>query len=85
MTNRKYTHHEARLASKRFAASLKKRGATQGQVLAILLPNIPEFAVIALGAIEAGLIVTTINPVYTPCTLVTFYIGHVFAHQEHAH
>jgi acyl-CoA synthetase (AMP-forming)/AMP-acid ligase II len=54
------------LACKRFAASLKKRGATTGQVLAVLLPNIPEFAVTALGAVETGLVVTTINPVYTP-------------------
>jgi len=56
-----------RLACKRFAASLVKRGATPGQVLAVLLPNIPEFAVTALGAIEAGLTVTTVNPIYTPC------------------
>lgn len=71
VTNRKFTYHETRLACKRFAASLKKRGATSGQVLALLLPNIPEFAVTALGAIEAGLAVTTINPVYT-----SFEIAH---------
>ncbi|XP_025410729.1 4-coumarate--CoA ligase [Sipha flava] len=73
LTNRKFTYHQARLSSERFAASLKKRGTTSGQVLAILLPNIPEFAVTALGAIEAGLVVTTINPVYTP-----FEIAHQF-------
>lgn len=73
VTDRKFTYHETRLACKRFAASLKKRGATTGQVLAVLLPNVPEFAVTALGAIEAGLVVTTINPVYTP-----FEIAHQF-------
>ncbi|VVC29373.1 AMP-binding, conserved site,AMP-dependent synthetase/ligase,AMP-binding enzyme, C-terminal domain [Cinara cedri] len=65
-TNRKFTYHEARLASERFAANLRKRGATPGQVIAILLPNIPEFVLSALGAIEAGLTITTINPIYTP-------------------
>ncbi|XP_060864704.1 uncharacterized protein LOC132940916 [Metopolophium dirhodum] len=73
VTNRKFTYHETRLACKRFAASLKKRGATTGQVLAVLLPNVPEFAVTALGAIEAGLAVTTINPVYT-----SFELAHQF-------
>jgi acyl-CoA synthetase (AMP-forming)/AMP-acid ligase II len=57
---------------------LKKRGTTSGQVLAILLPNIPEFAVTALGAIEAGLVVTTINPVYTPCTQQFFILFFFF-------
>lgn len=69
ITNRKFTYHETRLACKRFAASLKKRGATPGQVFAVLLPNVPEFAVASLGAIEAGLVVTTINPIYTPFEL----------------
>ncbi|KAL5241560.1 hypothetical protein ACI65C_008970 [Semiaphis heraclei] len=73
VTNRRLTYHETRLACKRFAASLKKRGATTGQVLALLLPNVPEFAVATLGAIEAGLVVTTMNPVYT-----AFEIAHQF-------
>ncbi|XP_027842120.2 uncharacterized protein LOC114123376 [Aphis gossypii] len=73
ITNRKFTYHETRLACKRFAASLKKRGATPGQVFAVLLPNIPEFAVASLGAVEAGLVVTTINPIYTP-----FELAHQF-------
>lgn len=51
-----------------------KRGLAQGQVLAVLLPNIPEFAVCTLGAIEAGLVVTTINPVYTPCTRLRYQL-----------
>ncbi|XP_060839511.1 uncharacterized protein LOC132920831 [Rhopalosiphum padi] len=69
ITNRKFTYYETRQACKRFAASLKKRGATPGQVFAVLLPNVPEFAIVSLGAIEAGLAVTTINPIYTPFEL----------------
>ncbi|XP_025196142.1 probable 4-coumarate--CoA ligase 3 [Melanaphis sacchari] len=73
MTNRKFTYYETRLACKRFAASLKKRGATPGQVVAVLLPNVPEFAITSLGAIEADLVVTTINPIYT-----SFELAHQF-------
>lgn len=36
-----------------------------GDVIAICLSNIPEFPIATLGAIEAGLIVTTMNPIYT--------------------
>ena len=36
-----------------------------GDVIAVCLPNIPEFPIATLGAIEAGLIVTSMNPIYT--------------------
>lgn len=38
----------------------------KGDVVAILLPNCPEFAISALGILEAGLVLTTLNPIYTP-------------------
>jgi len=41
-------------------------GLRQGDVLGILLPNIPEYAIAIHGAIEAGIIVTFANPLYTP-------------------
>lgn len=34
-------------------------------MIGICLPNIPEYAVALLGAAEAGLVTTTINPIYT--------------------
>lgn len=37
----------------------------KGDVIAIVLPNVPEYAVIVLGAMEAGLTITTVNPIYT--------------------
>jgi acyl-coenzyme A synthetase/AMP-(fatty) acid ligase len=40
-----------------------------GDTLAVVLPNIPEFPLVMLGAIEAGLTVTTVNPAFTPGTL----------------
>lgn len=35
-----------------------------------MLPNVPEYAIAALGAMEAGLIVTTINPSFTQCKTI---------------
>lgn len=36
------------------------------EVVGLMLPNIPEFVIICYGAIEAGLTVTAVNPLYTP-------------------
>jgi acyl-CoA synthetase (AMP-forming)/AMP-acid ligase II len=41
-------------------------GFETGDVLAVALYNCPEFHLILLGAIEAGMVVTTVNPEYTP-------------------
>lgn len=35
-------------------------------VVGLLLPNIPEFAIVTYGAMEAGLTVSFVNPLYTP-------------------
>ena len=34
-------------------------------MVAIVLPNLPEYPVIFMGASEAGFVVTTLNPIYT--------------------
>lgn len=44
----------------------KKLNLRKGDVVAIMLPNIPEYPVCLLGSIEAGLTATLINPLYTP-------------------
>lgn len=36
-----------------------------GDVIAAVLPNLPEYAILILGAAEAGLQLTTVNPTYT--------------------
>lgn len=45
--------------------SLLKTGLKLGEVLALSLANCPEFAVIVLGALEAGIKVSTVNHSYT--------------------
>lgn len=36
-----------------------------GDTIAVCLPNCPEYPIILLSAIEAGMIATTLNPIYT--------------------
>ncbi|KRF80638.1 uncharacterized protein Dvir_GJ16795, isoform B [Drosophila virilis] len=67
ITDRQYTYAQLRDASAAFAVRLQtKFKLFKPDVLAICLPNMPEYPIAALGAIEAGLAVTTINPIYTP-------------------
>ncbi|XP_055544507.1 uncharacterized protein LOC129729739 isoform X2 [Wyeomyia smithii] len=66
VTGRSYTYGKLRDHCAALAIRLQQKcGLGYGDTLAICLPNVPEFPAITLGAIEAGLIVTTINPIYT--------------------
>jgi acyl-CoA synthetase (AMP-forming)/AMP-acid ligase II len=44
---------------------LQKVGLKRGQVVGLILPNIPEYIPTIHGALEAGLVVTFVNPIYT--------------------
>lgn len=70
ITGQKYTYAELRILCKKFATALQNRGYRPGQVLSIMLPNSPDYAIATLGAIEAGMIVSPINPIYTACESV---------------
>lgn len=43
----------------------KKINLKPGDAIGICLPNIPEYGIIVLGSTEAGLVATTVNPIYT--------------------
>ncbi|KAK5643731.1 hypothetical protein RI129_007576 [Pyrocoelia pectoralis] len=66
VTGKKYSfkdvRHKSLNISKNFRKILKLR---KGDVIAIILPNVPELPVCLLGALQAGLITTTVNPSYT--------------------
>ena len=47
------------------ASGLASRGFGKGDVLAVYMPNIPEYAVAFHGAASAGGLCTTVNPLYT--------------------
>uniref|UniRef100_A0A8D8XRH3 Luciferin 4-monooxygenase n=1 Tax=Cacopsylla melanoneura TaxID=428564 RepID=A0A8D8XRH3_9HEMI len=66
-SGRTYNYGEGRFITRQFAiALLKEIGLKKGDVVGILMPNIPEYAFAIHGALEAGLVVTFVNPLYTP-------------------
>lgn len=65
VTGRRYRYAEMRELCRRFAASLRRAGLQRGDTLTIVMPNTAEWPIILLGAMEAGLVVSTANPHYT--------------------
>lgn len=67
VSGRSYTYGMLRMLINRCAQALLGHcGLKPRDVVGLLLPNIPEFIVVCHGAIEAGLTVTFVNPLYTP-------------------
>jgi acyl-CoA synthetase (AMP-forming)/AMP-acid ligase II len=64
-SGRTLTYAALEHAVRALAGGLVARGFEPGQTLAVLAPNIPEYAVVFHGTAYAGGIVTTINPTYT--------------------
>ena len=64
-SGRTYSYKECERLSKNFASSLIKFGAEPGDVLALILPNTPEFVFVFTGGPLAGVTVTTISPNFT--------------------
>jgi len=60
------TFTEARDQARAFGSALLRLGAQRGEVMAIVMPNSPDYVTTFLGASEAGLTITTLNPIYTP-------------------
>jgi acyl-CoA synthetase (AMP-forming)/AMP-acid ligase II len=61
-TGRVLTYGELASSVRKAAAGLAARGVAQGDVIALCSPNSPEFAVAYYGALAAGALVTTVNP-----------------------
>jgi len=62
---RTFSYKECERLSKNFASSLIKFGAEKGDVLALVLPNCPEFVFVFSGGPLAGVTVTTLSPNFT--------------------
>ena len=56
------TYRELDDLSGRAAAGLREAGLGPGQVVALQLPNIPQFLIAYFGALKAGLVVLPLNP-----------------------
>ncbi|XP_035438058.2 uncharacterized protein LOC118267912 [Spodoptera frugiperda] len=66
VTGRGYTYEQAFKLSNRFAANLRTKFKIQdGDAVAVMLPNIPDYPLVSLGILEAGGVITSINPIYT--------------------
>ncbi|KAF6205242.1 hypothetical protein GE061_019410 [Apolygus lucorum] len=66
MSGRTYTYEALQALSRKIAAGFLKSGLKPGQVVGLLLPNLPEHLIALLGALQAGLVVSSINPIYGP-------------------
>jgi acyl-CoA synthetase (AMP-forming)/AMP-acid ligase II len=64
-TGRTLSYAQLAAGVRRLAAGLRRRGLRKGNVFAILLPNLPEYATAFLGIAAAGGTVTTLNPLLT--------------------
>lgn len=51
--------------SGKLASALSKRGIKKRDVIAIFAPNVPEYAIVFLGALQTGGVVTGVNPLFT--------------------
>jgi long-chain acyl-CoA synthetase len=51
--------------SRAFAAWLQQQGMVQGDAVAVMLPNLPQYPVAVLGILRAGMVVVNVNPLYT--------------------
>jgi acyl-CoA synthetase (AMP-forming)/AMP-acid ligase II len=66
ITGRTLSYRELGAQVLRAGHGLRRRGVRRGDVLAMCCPNSPDFAVAYYGALSAGAVVTTINPMATP-------------------
>ena len=64
-TGRTYTYGQLKGMIHAFAGGLAARGLGRGDTIALMAPNIPEYAIVFHGAAVAGVAVSTINPTYT--------------------
>ena len=63
-TGRVITFAELKTLVHQFAGGLAERGFGTGDTLALMAPNIPEYAIVFHGVAVAGGTVTTVNPTY---------------------
>lgn len=65
ISGREYSFNELDECTCKFSSSLQRRGFGRGDVMCVVSPNCPEYAVIFLGVLRAGGVVSTCNPTYT--------------------
>ena len=59
------TFSELEEASRKFATYLQSLGLAKGSRVAVMMPNVLQYPVVALGVFRAGLVLVNVNPLYT--------------------
>lgn len=73
MTGRKYTYSQLVDGASRWAGMLTKMGMKKGDVLAVVMPNCPEYPIVLMGTLMAGVVVSTVNSNYTAGRFVSSF------------
>lgn len=60
------TFRQLDVQSRNFAAYLQSLGLEKGDRVALMMPNVPQYAVAVAGVLRAGMVVVNTNPLYTP-------------------
>ena len=59
------TFNELEVASRKFATYLQSLNLAKGTRVAVMMPNVFQYPVVALGIFRAGLVLVNVNPLYT--------------------
>lgn len=62
VTKRSYTHGQVVRDVRRFSKALRSLGLRTGHVVVVVLPNVVEYAIVALGIMAAGGVFSGANP-----------------------
>ncbi|XP_014355382.2 4-coumarate--CoA ligase 3 [Papilio machaon] len=66
ITGRNYTYEQIHRQSQRLGANLRKKLKIEnGDTIGVLLPNMPEYLTTLIGSLNAGGVISTMNPNYT--------------------
>ena len=60
------TYSQTDSLSNAFAVYLQSLGLKQGDRVALMMPNVPQYPVAVAAVLRAGLVVVNVNPLYTP-------------------
>jgi long-chain acyl-CoA synthetase len=63
---KRYSFGQIDLDSRAFGAYLQSLGLKPGDRVAVMLPNVPQYPVAAMGILRSGFVVVNVNPLYTP-------------------
>ena len=63
---REYSYADLERQSRALAAFLQSRGLKKGDCVAVMMPNVPQYAETVAAVLRAGMVVVNVNPLYTP-------------------